>query len=158
MIEILLIEDNPGDARFFQEMFKEVSLSTRLTILNDGEQGLAFFQRDGQLVHTPLPDIVFLDLNLPQVSGHEILGTLKQHPTLRTLPVCVFLTSEHDLGRQRIEQMGLEVACYLLGGRGATCIYPASPLTVSLSCRAVYRSGAGGGRASILVARMLLID
>ena len=101
MIEILLVEDNPGDVELTREAFEEGKIRNRLHIVGDGVEALAFLRRAGHYAAQPRPDIVLLDLNLPKKSGLEVLGEMKADPDLRTIPVVVLTTSraEEDVAR-----------------------------------------------------------
>lgn len=95
-IEILLVEDNPGDVRLTQEALKEARVLYKLHVVEDGIEALAFLQRKGQYTNCPLPDIVLLDLNLPRKHGHEVLQELKKNRRLKHIPVVVLTTSAAD--------------------------------------------------------------
>src|SRR5437870_4046658 len=92
-VEILLVEDNPGDIRLMQEAFKEGCLESRLNITRDGEQALAFLRREGSYLDSPRPAFILLDLNLPRKDGREVLAEIKQDKSLRGIPVVVLSTS-----------------------------------------------------------------
>jgi chemotaxis family two-component system response regulator Rcp1 len=92
-IEILLVEDNPGDIRLMQEAFQEGRLASRLNIARDGEQALAFLRREKPYESSPRPAVILLDLNLPRKDGREVLLEIKKEPSLRQIPVVVLSTS-----------------------------------------------------------------
>ncbi|HVO98898.1 MAG TPA: response regulator [Bryobacteraceae bacterium] len=92
-VEILLVEDNPGDIRLIQEAFKEGGVSSRLNIARDGEQALAFLRREGSFSKSPRPAIILLDLNLPRKDGREVLAEIKKDKALRQIPVVILSTS-----------------------------------------------------------------
>ena len=98
-IEILLVEDNPGDIRLMQEAFKDHKVRNNLSVAEDGEQALAFLRREGQHANAPRPDVILLDLNLPKKDGREVLAEIKQDPDLLRIPVVVLTTStaEQDI-------------------------------------------------------------
>lgn len=100
-MEILLIEDSRSDAVLVREALKELKTLHRLTILEDGEQALAYLRCQGEHVAQPLPDLILLDLDLPKKSGHDLLAEIKNDPSLCRIPVIV-LTESHD--RQDIER------------------------------------------------------
>jgi two-component system, chemotaxis family, response regulator Rcp1 len=92
-IEILLVEDNPGDARLTMEAFKEGRVLNRLTVINDGAEALAYLRREGKYSNRNLPDLVLLDLNLPKMDGREVLAEVKSDERLKNIPVVVLTTS-----------------------------------------------------------------
>jgi chemotaxis family two-component system response regulator Rcp1 len=110
-LEILLIEDNPGDIRLAEELFKECEVPTRLSIARDGEEAMACLRREGRFAATPRPDLILLDLNLPRKDGHEVLAEVKSDPALRRIPVVVLTTSSAD--RDILKSYDLHANCYL---------------------------------------------
>lgn len=106
-INILLVEDNPGDARLVEEAFRESAWQSKLHHVMDGVAAMEFLRRQGPHVKVPEPNLVLLDLNLPKMSGREVLAEVKSDPRLSHIPVIALTTSQstHD-----IEQ------CYDLGG------------------------------------------
>jgi chemotaxis family two-component system response regulator Rcp1 len=100
-IEILLVEDNPGDARLTLEAFKEGRVLNNLSVVKDGVEALAYLRRQGPYTAAKTPDLILLDLNLPRKSGREVLVEIKQDERLRTIPVVVLTTSadEQDVAR-----------------------------------------------------------
>jgi two-component system, chemotaxis family, response regulator Rcp1 len=95
-IEILLVEDNPGDARLTEEALKEGKVRNNLHIARDGVEAMAFLRREGKHKDEPRPDLVLLDLNLPRKDGREVLAEMKEHPELKLIPVVVLTTSEAE--------------------------------------------------------------
>jgi CheY-like chemotaxis protein len=95
-IEVLLVEDDPGDVLLIQEAFADNKLLNNLNIVNDGEQALAYLRREGEYAAAPRPDLVLLDLNLPRKDGREVLQEVKTDESLRTIPVVVLTTSEAE--------------------------------------------------------------
>jgi len=91
-IEILLVEDNPGDVELTREALEEGKVRNMLHVARDGEEALAYLRNEAP--DRPRPDLVLLDLNLPKVDGHEVLRQMKEDPTLRAIPVVVLTTSE----------------------------------------------------------------
>lgn len=100
-LEILLVEDNPGDVRLTTEMLKQAKLLNRLTVAVDGEQALAMLQRAEGFAHQPLPDLILLDLNLPGLDGRELLERIKDDPRLSRIPVVVLTQSVADADVRR---------------------------------------------------------
>ncbi|HYF28249.1 MAG TPA: response regulator [Baekduia sp.] len=95
-IEVLLVEDDPGDVVLVQEAFADFKLRNRLHHVGDGEQALRFLKREGDFADAPRPDLVLLDLNLPRKDGREVLAEVKGTPELRSIPVVVLTTSEAE--------------------------------------------------------------
>jgi chemotaxis family two-component system response regulator Rcp1 len=96
-IEILLVEDNPGDARLTAELLRDSGISTKINHVRDGVQALAFLRREGAFRDAPQIELILLDLNLPRIDGREMLAQIKRDPKLRTIPLVV-LTGSHDDG------------------------------------------------------------
>lgn len=95
-VEILLVEDSPGDIRLTQEAFKEGKLLNSLHVVNDGVEALAFLRRQGKYTKAPRPDLILLDLNLPKKDGREVLAEMKADEDLRRIPVVVLTISEAE--------------------------------------------------------------
>lgn len=95
-IELLLVEDDPGDVLLTQEALARHKVRNNLHVVNNGEDALAFVRREGAFADRPTPDLVLLDLNLPRVDGREVLATIKADPALATIPVVVLTTSEAE--------------------------------------------------------------
>jgi two-component system, chemotaxis family, response regulator Rcp1 len=93
-IEIVLVEDNPADARFFREALFLAGIRHQLAIVTNGEEALVYLRRQEPFCAAPRPDVIVLDLKLPRVSGHAVLGVIRLDPELRSIPVVV-LTSSH---------------------------------------------------------------
>jgi CheY-like chemotaxis protein len=100
-IEILLVEDNPGDARLTLEAFKEGKVSNNFTVMGDGVEALAYLRRQGRYANSAQPDLILLDLNLPKKDGREVLAEIKADERLMKIPVIVLTTSaaEEDIAR-----------------------------------------------------------
>ncbi len=98
-IEVLLVEDNPGDAELTSIALAESNLSVNLSVVSDGEAALTFLYRQHKYANAPHPDLVLLDLNLPKLSGHEVLAAVKVDEKLRHIPIVVLTTSisEEDI-------------------------------------------------------------
>jgi CheY-like chemotaxis protein len=95
-IEVLLVEDDPGDVLMTREAFEEHKVRNRLTVLTDGAQALDYLHRRGEYADADLPDLILLDLNLPKRDGREVLAEIKQNEELRQIPVVVLTTSDAD--------------------------------------------------------------
>lgn len=95
-VEVLLVEDDPGDVLMTREAFEDNKLRNHLTVVPDGVSALEFLRKQGDYADAPTPDLVLLDLNLPRKSGREVLEELKGDPALRSIPVVVLTTSEAE--------------------------------------------------------------
>jgi two-component system, chemotaxis family, response regulator Rcp1 len=95
-VEILLVEDNPGDVRLTREALKEAKVHNNLSVVGDGVEAMAFLRRQGSCGSAPRPDIVLLDLNLPKKDGREVLAEVKSDPDLRRIPVVILTTSKAE--------------------------------------------------------------
>ena len=96
LVEILLVEDNPGDVRLTKEAMKEGKMRNNLSVANDGVEAMAFLRREGEFKDAPRPDVVLLDLNLPKMDGRQVLAEIKADPDLRRIPVVVLTSSKAD--------------------------------------------------------------
>lgn len=95
-IDVLLVEDDPGDVLMTREAFKDNKLANRLSVVPDGIDAMAFLRKEDQFAGSPTPDLVLLDLNLPRMDGREVLAAMKSDPELRRIPVVVLTTSEAE--------------------------------------------------------------
>jgi CheY-like chemotaxis protein len=95
-IEVLLVEDDPGDVLMTQEAFEEHKVRNKLNVVQDGEEALAYLRREGKYAEATRPDLILLDLNLPRVDGREVLQVIKEDHDLRRIPVVVLTTSQAD--------------------------------------------------------------
>jgi chemotaxis family two-component system response regulator Rcp1 len=95
-IEILLVEDNPGDIRLTREGLKEGRIFNNLSVVEDGVEAMAFLRREGEYADAPHPDLILLDLNLPKKDGREVLKEIKSDPKLRRIPVVILTTSRAE--------------------------------------------------------------
>lgn len=95
-MNILLVEDNPGDVRLTQEAFKQSCFSTRLQAVKDGVEALQFLRKEGEFAHEPTPDLILLDLNLPRKNGIEVLKEVKKDDSLKQIPVIILTTSSAE--------------------------------------------------------------
>ncbi|KQR11240.1 two-component system response regulator [Cellulomonas sp. Leaf334] len=96
IIDVLLVEDDPGDVLMTREAFEDNKLRNRLSVVSDGVSALEFLRKEGEHVDAPTPDLVLLDLNLPRMDGREVLQALKADANLRSIPVVVLTTSEAE--------------------------------------------------------------
>ncbi len=111
LIEILLVEDNPGDARLTLEAMREGKLRNRIHHVRDGVEALAFLRRESEFSAVPVPDIILLDLNMPRKDGREVLAEIKDDPRLRLIPVVILTTSEAE--KDIIKSYELHANCYI---------------------------------------------
>lgn len=110
-IEILLVEDNPGDVRLTVEALRDSKVHNNLHVAKDGVEAMAFLHREGQYATAVRPDLILLDLNLPRKDGRQVLAEVKADPVLRTIPVVVLTTStaEQDI----LRSYELQANCYI---------------------------------------------
>ncbi len=110
-IEILLVEDNPGDANLTKKALADSKVRNNMHVAEDGEEALAFLRQEGDFSDARRPDLILLDLNLPKTSGHEVLQEIKDDETLSTIPVVVLSSSsaEEDI----IKTYKLHASCYV---------------------------------------------
>lgn len=110
-VEILLVEDNPGDARLTKEALKDGKVYNRLTVVPDGVEALAYLRREGQYAGAAQPDLILLDLNLPRKDGREVLEEIKADDGLKRIPVVILTSSsaEPDV----LKSYGLHANCYV---------------------------------------------
>ena len=110
-IEVLLVEDSPGDVRLTQEAFHEANRTIRLHVATDGVEAMAFLNHEGKHAHAPRPDLILLDLNLPKMDGREVLAHIKENAGLKTIPTVILTTSEAEEDIAKSYQ--LQANCYL---------------------------------------------
>lgn len=110
-VEILLVEDNPGDVRLTQEALRGVKIRNSLSVVGDGVEAMSFLRREGNFANAPRPDIVLLDLNLPRMDGTEVLAAIKGDPDLKCIPVVVLTTSQAD--EDIVRSYRLNANCYV---------------------------------------------
>lgn len=103
-VEILLVEDHPGDVRLMREALREEKITNALHVARDGVEALAFLRREGPFASAPRPDLVLLDLNLPRKHGREVLEEMKRDPRVRDIPVVVVTASSADSDRRLIDR------------------------------------------------------
>jgi CheY-like chemotaxis protein len=110
-IEILLIEDNAGDARLAQEALRDAKVRNNLRWIPDGVEALSFLRREGKHVGAPRPDLILLDLNLPRKDGREVLSEIKADDKLKRIPVVILTTSQAEEDVLRADH--LNANCYI---------------------------------------------
>ncbi len=110
-IEILLVEDNPGDVRLTIEALRDAKVNNRLSVARDGLEALAFLRHESGFADAARPDVILLDINLPKKNGHEVLAEIKADPNLKRIPVVVLTTSKSDEDIMR--SYNLHANCYV---------------------------------------------
>ena len=110
-IEILLVEDNPGDVRLTVEGLNEGKVANNLHVAKDGVEALAFLRKEGDYSDAVRPDLILLDLNLPRKDGREVLADIKADPDLKTIPVVVLTTSRAE--QDVLHSYQLQANCYI---------------------------------------------
>jgi CheY-like chemotaxis protein len=110
-MEVLLVEDSPGDVRLTQEAFRDANRSIHLHVAADGVEAMAFLRKEGAHIHAPRPDIILLDLNLPKMDGREVLAHIKEDDSLKTIPTVILTTSDAEADIVKCYQ--LQANCYL---------------------------------------------
>jgi two-component system, chemotaxis family, response regulator Rcp1 len=110
-VEILLVEDNPGDAELTAEALRHGKVYNQMHVVEDGEAALAFLRRQGPYADVPRPDVILLDLNLPRKDGREVLAEIKTDEELKQIPVIILTTSEAE--EDILRAYNLAVNCYI---------------------------------------------
>jgi chemotaxis family two-component system response regulator Rcp1 len=110
-IEVLLVEDNPGDVRLTREAFKNAKVHINLHVAADGTEAMAFLRHEGAHVHDPRPALILLDLILPKMDGREVLAHIKEDASLKSIPTVILTTSEAEEDIAKSYQ--LQANCYL---------------------------------------------
>jgi len=110
-IEILLVEDNPGDVRLTEEALKDGKILNNLNVVSDGSAAMAFLRREGGYATAPRPELILLDLNLPKKDGREVLAEIKKDEDLKCIPVVILTSSaaEQDI----VKSYSLHANCYI---------------------------------------------
>jgi len=111
MIDILLVEDNPGDVRLTQIALRDSKIKNRINVVNDGVEAMAYLRREAKYADQPMPDIILLDLNLPRKNGREVLQEIKEDDVLRRIPVVVLTTSDDE--KDILATYDLHANCYI---------------------------------------------
>ena len=110
-IQVLLVEDSPGDVRLTQEAFREANVSIHLHVASDGVEAMEFLRKEKSQVDAPRPDLILLDLNLPRMDGREVLAHIKADDNLKTIPTVILTTS--DAEADIVKSYQLQANCYL---------------------------------------------
>jgi chemotaxis family two-component system response regulator Rcp1 len=110
-IEVLLVEDSPGDVRLTQEAFRDANKEIHLHVASDGVEAMAFLRQQGLHAHAPRPELILLDLNLPKMDGREVLALIKEDANLKTIPTVILTTSEAEA--DIVKSYQLQANCYL---------------------------------------------
>ena len=110
-IEILLVEDNPGDVRLTKEALKEGKVLNKLNVVMDGVEAMEFLHKQGKFSKAVHPDLILLDLNLPRKDGREVLAEIKGDPNLRRIPVVILTTSKSE--QDILKTYDLHANCYI---------------------------------------------
>lgn len=110
-VDLLLVEDNPGDVRLTREALRSGQIDVNLSVVHDGVEAIEFLRHQGQFAGAPTPDLILLDLNLPRKNGREVLSEIKTDPELKRIPVLIMTTSraEQDVNRA----YNLNANCYI---------------------------------------------
>src|ERR1700675_4200161 len=110
-IEVLLVEDSPGDVRLTREAFKDGKVLINLHVAPDGKEAMSYLRREGEHANASRPDLILLDLNMPKKDGREVLEEIKESPALKTIPVVILTTSASEADILRSYQ--LHANCYI---------------------------------------------
>jgi CheY-like chemotaxis protein len=120
-IRIAVVEDNPTDIYLLQKVLERVQLHFVIDHLEDGEEALLFLLRQGKHLQAPIPDLIILDLNMPRMSGAELINRIRKDPTLQTIPVMVLSTSDTLEDKRQMAELG--VVLYLTKSSKLTDYY-----------------------------------
>jgi CheY-like chemotaxis protein len=110
-MEVLLVEDSPGDVRLTKEAFRDANPAIRLHVAVDGVEAMAFLRENGRRADRPRPDLILLDLNLPRMDGREVLALIKEDENLKSIPTVILTTSDAEVDIVRSYE--LQANCYL---------------------------------------------
>jgi chemotaxis family two-component system response regulator Rcp1 len=110
-MDILLVEDSPGDVPLTLEVFQDANPSVGLHVAQDGTEAMSVLRREGSHANAPRPDLILLDLNMPKIHGRQVLSAVKSDETLRRIPILILTTSEADADIEKSYQ--LSANCYL---------------------------------------------
>jgi two-component system, chemotaxis family, response regulator Rcp1 len=110
-VDILLVEDNPGDVRLTRELLKDSKIHNNLTVIDNGEDALLYLRREAKYCNATHPDLILLDLNLPRKNGSEVLASIKNDPQLRRIPVVILTSSKAE--EDVVRTYDLHANCYI---------------------------------------------
>ena len=110
-VQLLLVEDSPGDVQLTQQAFHDANSAVELHVASDGREAMAFLRHEGEHIDAPRPDLILLDLNLPKLNGHEVLALIKEDAALKTIPTVVLSTSEAEA--DIVKSYQLRANCFL---------------------------------------------
>ncbi len=110
-IEILLVEDNPGDIQLTREVFKEAKIPTHLHVVEDGQSAIDFLYHRQNYINAPRPDLILLDLNLPKKNGLEVLAEIRTDSLFRTIPIIILTTSQSE--KDILKSYQLQANCFI---------------------------------------------
>ncbi len=110
-VEVLLVEDSPGDVRLTRDAFRETNESIRLHVAVDGAEAMDFLKKRGAFADSPRPDFILLDLNIPKMDGREVLAQIKKDNDLKTIPTIILTTSDSEADIKKSYE--LQANCYL---------------------------------------------
>jgi len=111
-IEILLVEDSPGDVRLMREALNDARVANNLNVVTNGEEAMQYLRFEGRFCDARRPDLILLDLNLPRKDGREVLADIKNDPTLKSIPVIILTTSDSE--SDILKTYNLHANCYLV--------------------------------------------
>ena len=111
-VEVLLVEDNPGDIRLTEEAFKDGKICNHLNVVRDGVEAMTFLHRKGPYANAPRPDLILLDLNLPKKDGRDVLAEIKVEEDLKQIPVVVLTTSNAE--KDIVKTSHHHASCYII--------------------------------------------
>jgi two-component system, chemotaxis family, response regulator Rcp1 len=112
VVEVLLVEDSPGDVRLTREAFAGTNSLARLSVASDGVEAMAILNNEPPHANAPRPDLILLDLNLPKMDGREVLAHIKDNERLKTIPTVILTTS--DAASDIVKSYELQANCYLI--------------------------------------------
>ena len=150
-LEVLLVEDNPADARLTEEILKDSDYTLKLSVVEDGEAAIAYLRREGEYATAPRPDLILLDLMLPKKSGQEVLAEMNEDAGLTTIPVMILTGTEAE--QSLLWSYNIPPSRFL-PKTGGSCSLQHRRHTARYPCRAADRPGvpsgcgAGGGGRS----------